>query len=503
MPIVLETPTLARLPDAWRSGPTRGRLEKELAYRNLSVAHQRKTWAAVAQADDKSPGRHWFVRKYGRPALDAKVAELQAQEHRTALFDTPQGLYTYSGLAPRLAAEYGETVERGFPLPEREYVSRQGKPLVPRPYQTKAVELLLEKGHAAVELATGLGKSHIICELLFNLGLPAVVVAPTLSIARQLLLETRRLFGKKTVGQFFAGKKEASCRFVIAVSKSLLSVAPGTALAALLQSRQVLICDESHLLPAETLSKLVLKMFKKAPYRFFLSGTQMRNDGQDLVLEGLTGEVVIRMNVQEGIDQGYLNDVRFTQFQIGSSLPMEIPDPIKMNRVHLHRNEQVYIHAAALVQNALEKGYRPLVLIEETAQAAFIHKHFKVPWGLAHGGVDAKMKKVIPKEHHKSDPHKLVDAFDAGTLPVLVGTQCIGVGTDIKTADFIVDIVGLASEVRVRQNVGRGTRKVPGKRPTQYCDYQIYNIGSLNRHAEKRRKVFQDIVRTPVRVVTT
>lgn len=496
---MLETPTRLRLPAKWVGSSLWAQLGDALGYEDLKVKHEWRTWRDVQRKDDayqQSPSYrpHWFVAKYGREALDAKVAALEAERHKSLLFRDEQGFWTYSGLATRLKDMTGEPVVLGYPRPAPGLVGWHSTPHEPRWYQQRAEELLVPMGHGAVELATGLGKSLIIARLLWRLGLPGIVVAPTLSIAGQLHADLVRLFGRQHVGQFFDGKKQADKKFVVAVSKSLINLEPGTPLAEALARKAVLIGDESHLLPAETLARVVLGLLGNVPYRFFLSGTQLRSDGLDLLLEGITGDIVLRMNVRQGVDEGFLTRPRFFQFQVQSDRNYDVPDPIKMNRVHLHDNPKVYEHAGGLIRHALRAGRRPLVLVEEVPQFGRLLPFLGgVKAGFAHGGVNKDNRDSIPKAHHKSDPMALVEAFDAGELECLVGTQCIGTGTDIKTASFVVDLVGLASEVRIRQNVGRGTRVHPTKKDFIYVDYDVRNFEGLSRQAAKRARIFDDI----------
>lgn len=508
MPLVLETPVKLRLPEVWSGSSVEAELRAELGYEDKGVTHEWRIWRQVQRDDDRrleqTPYRpHWFVAKEGREALDAKVAALDAERAKTALFRDKAGrLYTYSGLAPRLAAKYGEGVERAYALPEPGNVPWEHRPdHEPRYYQTAAVDLMAGRAHAAVELATGLGKSLIIALICKRLGLPAVVTAPTLSIAGQLFADMTRLFGKRRVGAFFAGKKQANRFFTVAVSKSLTAVAPDSPEGRALAARPVLICDEAHLTPAETLQRVVLRLLAAAPYRFFLSGTQLRTDGLDLVLEGIVAEILLRKSVREGVGEGYLAKPCFTQYLTYSPSPAaQDGDPVKMNRVHHQRNERVLRHAGGLVRAALQAGRRPLVLVQEVSQFVDLLPFLGgAEVGFAHGGLDAKQKQAVAAPYHKSRPAELVGLFDAGALPGLVGTQCIGMGTDIKTANVVIDLVGLASETRLRQNVGRGTRIHGGKKLFHYVDYGVTNVPVLERQAEKRAKIL-DAVYGPVTV---
>lgn len=514
--LILETPTRLRLPKAWCDGKIREELAFSLGYEDKRVTFEWRTWHKVQKRDntwlesDQSSRRHWFIEKNGREALDDLVANLEAQRSKSCLFEDERGLWTHSGLLTRVQEIAGaQKVERAYKLPESKVIPWENAPdKQPRWYQSKSVEELVPRAHGAVELATGLGKSFIIALLLKRLGLPAVIMAPTLSIANQLLADLRRLFGKRRVGQFFDGKKEADRYFVVAVSKSLTSLDDASPLWPKLKNRGVLIGDEAHMLPAETLAKIVLGSFADVPYRFFLSGTQLRTDGLQIVLDGIIGDIVLEMNVRQGVQEGFLSPIRFFQFSIDSDRKFTSDDVIKMNRVHLHENQKVYKHAASQVKWSVNNGRRPLVMIEEVSQFAhFLDEYLKLGGnpdkiGFAHGGVNKEhkgdpeqgKKPLVPKEFWKSDPMALVEDFDAGGINVLVGTSCIGMGTDIRSASHLVDLVGNKAEAHFRQRAGRLTRLFPGKKDAIYSDYSISNIEPLAKQAVVRAKFMEDIL---------
>ncbi len=506
MPLVLETPVRLRLPAAWTGSSVEEELQERFGYEDLRATFEWRRWASIQRNDDywirteepksRPRPRNWFVLKEGRDALNAKVAALDVSRYKSALFKDSKGLYTYSGLGTQLAADYDEKIIRAYEMPAMKRLNWEWAPdFEDRWYQKESCDLLLPKGHGGVELATGLGKSHIIALMLHYTGLPGIVVAPTISIAEQLLADLQKRFGKKKVGQFFDSKKQADRHIVVAVSASLLRVEKGSDNWKHLVAKQILIGDESHMLPADTLSSIILGMLGHVPYRFFLSGTQIRNDGLGLVLDGIVGDIVLRMNVRQGVEQGFLSPLRFFQFAIRSDKNFDSPDPMKMTSVHLYDNELVYQHAASLANMAANKGRRVLVLVDEFEQFGKLLKlgGLSVPVKFAHGGVDAKTKKKVPKEHWKSDPGELVKAFDRGEFPCLVGTSCIGMGTDIKSASFIIDLVGLKAETRLRQNAGRGTRLFPGKEDCVYVDYDVLNVEKLTKHAAARAEVFEEI----------
>ncbi len=503
MPLVQETATVLRLPEAWSGSSTEQLLQDKLGYEDLRSTHEWRRLRGIQKLHDAhsaNPTRFkcpWFVQENGRAELDRQADAAFADRMKVALFRDDRGLWTYSGLATKIGEWTGErNVERAFSRPAFRPIGWESPPKFPaRPFQAESVEKFLALGHAGVELATGLGKSFIIALLVKNIGLPTLIVAPTKNIAEQLLADMIRLFGKRRVGQFFDGKKDSSRLITVAVSASLLKVEPGDAHFDNLLKKQVLIGDESHLLPAESLSRVILGLLSNIPYRFFLSGTQIRNDGLDIVLDGIVGDIVVRMSVRQGVEAGYLARPRFFQFKIQSTSKFYSSDVIKMNRHHLQENPLVYKHAGKMIDWAVGQGRRVVVLVDQLDQYNLLLKvgGLKRDNRFAHGGMDKATRENFPEAVWRSDPMELVESFDRGDYPVLVGTSCIGTGTDIRSANFIVDLVGLTSEIRVRQNVGRGTRLFDGKTDTIYCDYDCWNVEKMHDHAAERARIFEAI----------
>jgi superfamily II DNA or RNA helicase len=444
---------------------------------------------------------NWYAQKYGDDAYRAHLVNLRAQIQKSILFKSPKGTWwTYSGLAPELSVKTGLSITTEYEVPETGSVYLESPLPELRYYQKQALEVMLAKSHAAVELATGSGKSLLLIALFKAIGLPGVLLVPTTSIAEQMYSVMARHFGTRHVGKFFGTKKESGKRFVVAISNSVRNVKPDSEHFENFKLKKLFAVDESHLTPAESLAAIVTgPMFRNAPYRYFVSGTQMRSDGLDIVLRGITGPVLMEVGVEQLVKEGFLCPLKFFQFKVKPDQPLKGMDPIEINREGHRRNGNVYRKAAEIIESGLRNGRRPLVLCEEIPQFEALMQHLKIDEadiGFAHGGVNANSKKALRESKHSSDPGELVEAFDSGKLKVLVGTQCIGTGTDIKSASLIVDVVGLASETRIRQNVGRGTRLHDTKKDCIYVDFCVTDGGMLEKHAAKRRGVFDSIYGT-------
>jgi len=480
--IAITSPTVARLIDYESKRPA---LTSVLRYRDKKIDFELR----------RLTSNPWAVKRLGEEEFRRQVDELRKKRDKSLLFEDKDGMWTYAGMAHTLAARFGDRIETRFASPNSGAFPWNKKPADDdRPYQTSAARRLLSARHAAVEIGTGLGKSRIIRNLLKELALRAIVMAPSLSIAGQLYRDFVTHFGKARVGRFFDGHKEPQKMIVVGVGASLTRVAPGSLVWDQLSSARAFFADESHMCPASTLEKVCHGLAAGAEYRFFFSGTQMRNDGLDLLLQAITGPIVFRMTVRDGVDQKYLTKPLFRMLWMDSDVDCSSSDAMVLTRRHVYGNPRVALAAATFANKAVSLMDRPtLILVDEMEQFARLLPHLKHEVRFAHGGVTGKNREKIPSAFHDSDTEKLVDAFNARKFPILVGTSCVSTGTDLCAPGCIVYLRGGKSEIEVRQGVGRGTRLFPGKTDCVFVDIGIANVPTLERHAKARVKIYKSI----------
>lgn len=485
-------PTVMRLPDYQKS---EARVRDDLTYVDKSA-----DWAYRGFLKSQ----RWFVREHGQAAFAEKLAYLQGERQKCLLFQDADGLWTYSGLRPFFQQVYDDQkVTVGYKLPEPKLVPWHKVPEhQPRYYQIAARDALLAaapNGPAGVEMGTGLGKSFIIELLLKALGLPAVIMSPSVNIAKQIHRDLLKHFGPARVGFFGDGKKQLGKLFTVGVAASLKNVEIGTPAWDHFAKAQVFIADESHMCPAETLSLVCFGLVAHCPYRFFFSGTQMRADGKDLLLDAITGPIVYRMTVQEGVDQGFLAQPIFRTMWVDSNVRergqlYESGDANDMTRAHVFYNDDVIQKAAEVANKAVSLMGRPtVIMIEEYEQFQRLIPHLRYDFRFAHGNLTKEAKKFVPEKYWADDPTDLVDQYNRGDFPILIGTSCITTGTDIQRVKLLINLRGGKSEVELRQITGRGTRRIPGKEDCIYVDFGIRNVQMLEKHALERIKVYRAI----------
>jgi superfamily II DNA or RNA helicase len=220
----------------------------------------------------------------------------------------------------------------------------------------------------------------------------------------------------------------------------------------------------------------------------------MRNDGLDLVLDAITGKIVYRMTVKEGVDQGYLAKPIFRMVKLQTKVNFFKDDPNAMTRAHLYYNSEVIRCAASIANQMVEELKRPVViLIEEFEQFTRLLPFLRHQVGFAHSLCSKDNADKLPEQFKKSDPTALVEAFNKGEFPILIGTSCISTGTDIKNVQALIYLQGGKSEIKVKQSIGRATRLVPGKTDCFIIDFCVHGCDVTERHAQARRGIYRDI----------
>lgn len=482
--------------------PTKMYLPADLPTKQLEMLLTYRDKKIDFQIQKLRNSQYWY-HKLGPEGVKEQIDALKAQQVKLLLYQDEGGYYTFPSLEGKirqffLGRKDDQTVEE-YTYPEEELIPWKDTSKLKklRPYQDEAVSALLEAKHAAVEIGTGLGKSVIILNMAKRLGQKTVVMTPSVSIARQIYDEFVENFGTRYVGAFFDSKKQSDKKFVISVAASLAKVSQEGAKNPHyenLASATVFIADESHTCPAKTLEDVCHGLLADAPYRFFFSGTQLRGDGLGLLLEAITGPIVYRMTLREGVEQGFLSKPIFNMVTVNSSGYIRSKDPNDITREALYYNPAVNKVAANIANKCVSLLKHPvLILVDEFEQFAHLLPYLKHKVAFAHGGVTAQNANLIPKEYHKSDPNELVRQFNNLEIPILVGTSCISTGTDIRSVKDIIFLMGGKSETQIRQAIGRGTRLFEGKTDFKFWDFDVVSVDLVHKHAMQRAAIYDSV----------
>ena len=423
----------------------------------------------------------YYTQRYGEAWVNSRLDELKLELWKTLLFEDDSGYYTLPGLLSRIQKQFPlASFKNNVFYPEFELFPWKKKPdLTPLPYQTASIEAFLMNFHSHVEIATGLGKTLISILMVKETGLPTIISTPSIGLAKSLFKELKIFFGTKDVGMFGGGRRDIGKKILVCVGKSL-SMVEGEEIEDF-KKYQVFISDESHTLPAKGFSYFCNTVLGHCPYRWFLSATQERNDGKDLMLEGIIGPEVYSKSIQEGIDEGYLAKLSTLIFDVDSGSNYSSARAVGMNQHHLYKNETILQIISAMVPDAINKGMPVIILVDEHEQERLLRNRLGNIFTYARGGTDTE---------------KICADFNAGKIMCVVGTSAVSTGTNFKPVQLTINWKGNKAGTKVKQGaIGRSTRLDPasGKDSCRIVDFRVVNIPMLYRHANERIKFYKQV----------
>lgn len=442
--------------------------------------------------------------RINRPDIfESRKQELEAKLKTCMIyFDTDYEKYSFHpGSIPYLNSKLtiSESSQVRYPEPKA-LPWKKPLPFELYPYQKQSVEKLIEAKHGCVELCTGAGKSAIILTIARQLGLKTVVVTPSESIFLEMLHNFETHLGKTMVGAYGGGKKKLDKKITICISKSLSMLKPGTKEYDFFQDVDVVIGDESHTLAAETLENVFHGVLKNVPYRFFLSGTQVRGDGKDELLQAIIGKKIYELTTKEAVDGGYICPVKFCIFETFSPSKSQTKDPLDAKREHLLYNPNVADIAAKIANSSWSFAQEStLILVEELSQIKMLVDRLKVPYEYVHSASKKDAEK-FGLQTRKVD--EAVEMFNQGLVKVLIGTSCIATGTNIYPTHNTINLVGGSSEVKTKQGaVGRSVRLLEKskykdlhkpKPVSKIYDFRITNSDIMEKQLQKRISMYEE-----------
>lgn len=394
--------------------------------------------------------------------------------------------------------------ERNFDLPRR-ILKGQAPPALRRP-QIEAIAIYLgekenyKRGLGLIKHSTGTGKSLLSQMIIQKLGLRTIFLVPSVSILKQMVRRFEMAFGKKNVSGYGGGKKGLG--YITVATYQSVNLAPeGT-----FDEFDMVVSDETHKSGAETFYDAVTNKLKNAVYRLSLTAYEERADGGTMLVEAGCGPIIHEYNAPEAIADGYLAKPTFMVYDVWStkgtwmkykmkdgkrtaigaepSVEYDGDDDLKAYRNWMLGNDKLNAFVAAAIGSFVEDGKSILVLVDEKEHAERLVKLLPDA-GFAFGG--------------GKDNEQLLKSFNQRKLKVLIGTSCLGEGTDTIPVDVLFNLQGGASKSRTLQATGRALRNetdengVAQKPTTLVIDFNFPLSKMLTRHYQVREKIYKEM----------
>lgn len=364
----------------------------------------------------------------------------------------------------------------------------------PYPYQTDAVNEVIKHKRGIIRIPTGGGKSLVAALLTAEIGKKTIIYVIGKDLLYQIHSLFSSIFGKVgiigdgkcqieniniatiwTVGQALGLKIKRSQEEIDGEKK--ISKDKYESIRDLLNETSVHIYDECHLAACNTIQDIVRNI--RPEHIYGMSASPWRDDGADLMIESILGNVIFNISSSYLIDNGFLAKpiIKFiTVPKLDESLPNQYQT---IYRKYIVENEQRNEMVAKGAERLVEQGYKTLVLYSsiEHGERLFEKISSRLPCVLLSG------------KDNNEDRDAAKQKLDSGEISCIIASRIFDIGVDLPALSGLIIASSGKSSVRALQRIGRVIRKYPGKKQAAILDFND-QAKFLDKHSLARRKIY-------------
>ena len=356
-----------------------------------------------------------------------------------------------------------------------------------RPGQEECLRLITQNQCGLIDATMGFGKGEVF--LMLGLLYPHAkfhILAPSRDIANSLVQRLSKYFSN--VGLIGAGKNYQGSRFTVHVAKSARK-SDGDA--------DFLLCDEAHLMAAESYAYDIGFTWKYAR-NFGFSGTlDMRMDKADKELELLFGVPIFKMTYQEAELRGLVVPitVRWLPINLPTNPAAGMSD-VRMMRAAIWCNaERNRIIAEDIKKHYSSSDTQVLVLCHSVEHAVHLWQHlpeFELCYGTMTPDKLATYKRagLLPENFVQTDAKRreyLRKGFSDGTVKKVIATDVWATGVDFVNLRVLYRVDARSSEIIDNQGPGRLSRIAADKSGAVLVDcWDMFDSRFTNRSMKRR-----------------
>jgi superfamily II DNA or RNA helicase len=318
--------------------------------------------------------------------------------------------------------------------------------------------------------AQGAGKTVVAVSDARRLGGRTLFVAHRRELVTQAYDSLRGIWPEATTGLFMGDVRDCEEDNIAASIQSIteqLEAFPPTAFT-------YLVIDEAHHAAAPTYKRLL--SYFRPKFVLGLTATPDRADGQS-ILE-IFRECAHRLSLREAVERGELAPIRAFRVLTNVDLGRIRFNQIQYNRKDLEGTVIVPPRDRLIVETYLNHvpGRKAVAFCVNVRHGDDLAELFRRS-GVAARSVSGRMP--------RADREKYLTAFHNGDLRVLCACDILNEGWDCPDVEVLLMARPTLSKVVYMQQIGRGTRKAPGKECLVVIDFvdnaSRYNQ-SLNLH---------------------
>jgi superfamily II DNA or RNA helicase len=405
--------------------------------------------------------------------------------------------YSWSGVYEPIRKYLVNRKSKAFPtgllpfvrtnFPDWEYIDEREK--VEVDWQPFPVEMDYKEGHQAIALQkmidmkrgtiegiTAMGKSYLEAGFASVFEHPVLIISHRKEIAKNILEKCQDIVGIDDVGCVFANKVKPN-RVTVGMIGSLTSRMDD--LKSWMSSIKAILVDESHHCSVGSQYFTFIQACTNAYYRYGLTASPWREQGDTLAIFALTGPVIYTYAYAQALEEGVVVPIEVYMTSINSNISMPILDNFKLvyDRgivFNDDRNDQI----AKIIKHLYSKGENTLVLV----------------WRTEHGRLISERLGEVPHEYiHGTSPNResAKVAFERGDNQVLIASSIYDEGVDIERVQNVIVAAGYKAPRLSIQRIGRGMRPSKGKERCRVFDFFDTCHNNLQKHSQERLKFYK------------
>ena len=366
-------------------------------------------------------------------------------------------LITFLGTSPMFKAfEADLPVQMGQTIELRDYQQEATENLQKMREEGKTIALLYH--------ATGVGKTITAATDAKAVGGRTLFLVNALKLASQAKETFAKVWPEATLGEYTGSQKDMTQTVIFAtvqsISKDLEKFSP--------TDFDYLIVDECHHAAANTYQKIFTYFHPK--FILGLTATPERSDGEDML--ELFQNVAHKMDLKTAVERGVLVPIRCIRVKTNIDLTDVRINGIKYNSQDLESKLFIPERNQLIVDTYLKyvNGKKTVIFCASVDHAAEIAKL------LRDSGVKAE---AVSGRDRVEVREKILKDYETGSTNVLCACDLLNEGWDSPHTTVLFMARPTMSKTIYLQQLGRGTRRCPGKEDLLVIDF-VDNANMFN-----------------------
>ena len=346
---------------------------------------------------------------------------------------------------------------------------QMGQTIELRDYQQEAIDNLKKmredgKTIALLYHATGVGKTITAATDAKAVGGRTLFLVNALKLASQAKDTFAKVWPEATLGEYTGSQKDVSQTVIFAtvqsISKDLAKFSP--------TDFDYLIVDECHHAAANTYQKIFTYFHPK--FILGLTATPERSDGEDML--ELFQNVAHKMDLKTAVERGVLVPIRCIRVKTNIDLTDVRINGIKYNTQDLESKLFIPERNQLIVDTYLKyvNGKKTVIFCASVDHAAEIARL------LRDNGVKAE---AVSGRDRVEIRNKILKDYETGSTNVLCACDLLNEGWDSPHTTVLFMARPTMSKTIYMQQLGRGTRRCPGKDDLLVIDF-VDNANMFN-----------------------